>query len=135
MPCPLGYTHPNLFFLYDTILIATLKQNICKGLKLLLQEQFKSSTRKQKAKQNKSSRGKLISVVSKENEPVRDERLIESINTLSGEMNARMSRETDAMMKLMHTQILTGINFAISEKTYTRNTKHGRKSAIHPPRH
>ena len=50
------------------------------------------------------------------NEPIREDRLIESINILSGEMNARMSREMKTMMDLMHTQISRAINSAISER-------------------
>ena len=50
------------------------------------------------------------------NEPVRESRLIESINTLSDEMNARMSREMEAMMDLMQSQITRAISSAISER-------------------
>ena len=50
------------------------------------------------------------------NEPVRESRLIESINMLSGEMNARMSREMETMMDLMHSQICRAISSAISER-------------------
>ena len=51
------------------------------------------------------------------NEPVRESRLMESINMLSGEMNARMSREMETMMDLMHIQISRAISSAISERT------------------
>ena len=50
------------------------------------------------------------------NEPVGEGRLIASINILSGEMNARMSREMETMMDFMHTQISRSINSAISER-------------------
>ena len=49
-------------------------------------------------------------------EPVRESRLIESINTLSGEMNARMSREMEAIIDLMQSQISRTISSAISER-------------------
>ena len=48
-----------------------------------------------------SSQENEIRDIDSRNEPVRESRLIESINTLSGEMNARMSREMEAMMDLM----------------------------------
>ena len=48
--------------------------------------------------------------------PVREERLIESINILSGEMNARMSREMETMMDFMQSQINRAFNCAISER-------------------
>ena len=54
--------------------------------------------------------------ISNRNEPVREERLVESINTLSGEMNARMSREMETMMDFMQNQISRTINCAISER-------------------
>ena len=50
------------------------------------------------------------------NEPVRDGRLVESINMLSGEMNARMSREMETMMDFMQAKISRAINSAISER-------------------
>ena len=54
--------------------------------------------------------------INSRNEPVREGRLIESINMLSGEMNARMSREMEAMMDLIQNQISRAINSAISER-------------------
>ena len=57
----------------------------------------------------------MKSEISVKNEPVREERLIESINTLSGEMNARMSRERQTMMDFMQTQISRVFSCAISE--------------------
>ena len=50
------------------------------------------------------------------NEPIRESRLKESINTLSGEMNAGMSREMEAMIDLMQSQISRAISSAISER-------------------
>ena len=50
------------------------------------------------------------------NEPVRESKLIESVNMLSGEMNARMSREMETMMDVMHAQISRAIRTAISER-------------------
>ena len=48
---------------------------------------------------------------------MREGRLIESINMLSGEMNARTrSREMEAMMDLMQNQISRAINSAISKR-------------------
>ena len=64
----------------------------------------------------KSSPENEIRDIDNRNEPVREGRLIESINILSGEMNARMSREMETMMDLMHTQISRAINFAMSER-------------------
>ena len=64
-----------------------------------------------KDKQEKEIRG-----IDKRNEPVREGRLIESINMLSGEMNARMSREMETMMDFMHTQISRAISSATSER-------------------
>ena len=55
-----------------------------------------------------SSQENEIRDISNRNEPVREERLIESINMLSGEMNARMSREMETMMDFMQTQISKG---------------------------
>ena len=46
----------------------------------------------------KSSQENEIRDIDNRNEPVREGRLIESINILSGEMNARMSREMEKMM-------------------------------------
>ena len=63
-----------------------------------------------------SSQENEIRDIDKRNEPVREGRLIESINMLSGELNARMSREMETMMDLMHTQINRAINSAISER-------------------
>ena len=63
-----------------------------------------------------SSQENEIRDIDNRNEPVREGRLIESINVLSGEMNARMSREMETMMELMHTQISRAINSAISER-------------------
>ena len=57
-----------------------------------------------------------IKDISNRNEPVREGRLIESNIMLSGEMNARMSREMETMMDFMQTQISRAINSAISEK-------------------
>ena len=63
-----------------------------------------------------SSQENEIRDIDSRNEPVRESRLIESINTLSGEMNARMSREMEAMMDLMQSQISKAISSAISER-------------------
>ena len=63
-----------------------------------------------------SSQENEIRDIDSRNEPVRESRLIESINTLSGEMNARMSREMEAMMDLMQSQITRAISSAISER-------------------
>ena len=63
-----------------------------------------------------SSRENEIRDIDNRNEPVREGRLIESINILSGEMNARMSREMETMMDLMDTQTSRVINSAISER-------------------
>ena len=41
---------------------------------------------------------------------------MESITMLSGEMNARMSREKETMMDVMHTHISRAISSAISER-------------------
>ena len=54
--------------------------------------------------------------ISNRNEPVREGRLIESINVLSGEMNARMSREMETMKDFMQTQISRAFNSAINER-------------------
>ena len=68
------------------------------------------------------------------NEPVRESRLMESINMFSGEVNAKMSQEMETMMDVMHTQISRAISSAISERIipYVRDTKHGRKHAFEP---
>ena len=50
------------------------------------------------------------------NEPVRESRLLESISILSGEMNARMSREMETIMDGMQTQICRAISSGISER-------------------
>ena len=63
-----------------------------------------------------SSQENEIRDIDSRNEPVRESRLIESINTLSGEMNARMSREMEAMIDLMQSQISRAISSAISER-------------------
>ena len=63
-----------------------------------------------------SSQENEIRDINNQNEPVREERLIVSINTLSGEMNARMSREMETMMDFMQNQISRAINCAISER-------------------
>ena len=63
-----------------------------------------------------SSQENEIRDINNQNEPVREERLVESINTLSSEMNARMSREMETMMDFMQNQISRAINCAISER-------------------
>ena len=63
-----------------------------------------------------SSQENEIRNINNQNEPVREERLVESINTLSSEMNARMSREMETMMDFMQNQISRAINCAISER-------------------
>ena len=63
-----------------------------------------------------SSQENEIRDIDSRNEPVRESRLIESINMLSGEMNARISREMEAMMDPMHSQISRAISSAISER-------------------
>ena len=63
-----------------------------------------------------SSQENEIRDIDSRNEPVRESRLIESINTLSGEMNARMSREMETMMDLMQSHITRVISSAISER-------------------
>ena len=63
-----------------------------------------------------SSQENEIRDIDNRNEPIGENRLIESINTLSGEMNARMSREKESMMDFMQTQISRAINSAISER-------------------
>ena len=63
-----------------------------------------------------SSQENEIRDIDSRNEPVRESRLLESINTLSGEINARMSREMEAMMDLVQSQITRAISSAISER-------------------
>ena len=63
-----------------------------------------------------SSQENEIRDIDSRNEPIGEGRLIESINTLSGEMNARMSREMESMIGIMQTQITRAINSAISER-------------------
>ena len=67
-------------------------------------------------KRENSSLENEIRDIDSRNEPVRESRLIKSINTLSGEMNVRMSRETEATMEVMHTQISKAISCALSER-------------------
>ena len=63
-----------------------------------------------------SSQENEIRDIDSRNEPVRESRLVESINMLSGEMNAKMSREMETMLDLMHSQISRAISSAISER-------------------
>ena len=63
-----------------------------------------------------SSQENEIRNIDNRNEPIGEGRLMESINTLSGEMNARMSREMESMMDFMQTQISRAINSVISER-------------------
>ena len=63
-----------------------------------------------------SSQENEIRDIDSRNEPVRESRLVESINMMSGEMNARMSRAMEAMMDLMQSQISRAISSAISER-------------------
>ena len=63
-----------------------------------------------------SSQENEIRDIDSRNEPVRESRLLESINMLSGEMNARMSREMETMMDLMQSQISRANSSAISER-------------------
>ena len=63
-----------------------------------------------------SSQENEIRDIDSRNEPVRESRLVESINLLSVEMNARMSREMEAMMDLMQSQISRAFSSAISER-------------------
>ena len=63
-----------------------------------------------------SSQENEIRDIDSRNEPVRESRLVESINMLPGEMNARMSREMEAMMDLMQSQISRAISSAMSER-------------------
>ena len=57
-----------------------------------------------------------IRVINGRNVSVSESRLIELINMLSGEMNARMSREMETMMDLMHAQNSRAISSATSER-------------------
>ena len=57
-----------------------------------------------------------IGDIDSRNEPVRESRLVESINMPSGEMNGRMSQEMESMMDVMHTQIIRALSSAISER-------------------
>ena len=66
-------------------------------------------------RQNSSQENEIRDIDSR-NEPVTESRLVESINMLSGEMNARMSHEMEAMMDLMQSQISSAISSAISER-------------------
>ena len=66
-------------------------------------------------KENSSQEIEIRNIDSR-NEPVRESRLMESINMLSGEMNARMSREMEAMVDLMQSQFSRAISSAISER-------------------
>ena len=66
-------------------------------------------------KENSSQENEIRDITNR-NEPVREERLIELINTLSGEMNATMSREMETMMDFMQTQVSRAISCAISER-------------------
>ena len=67
------------------------------------------------SRENSSQENEIV-VISTRNEPVRVGRLIESINMLSGEVNARMSRKKKTMIDLMQTQISRANNSAISER-------------------
>ena len=75
------------------------------------QQDFQSFPNKENSSQENEIRD-----INNRNEPTGESRLIESINTLSGEMNARMSREMESMMDFMQTQISRAINSAISER-------------------
>ena len=46
----------------------------------------------------------------------RQERILNSMQTFSNEINLRLSQEMDAMMSMMHSQINRAINSAISER-------------------
>ena len=63
-----------------------------------------------------SSQENEIRNIDNRNEPIGESRFTESIDTLSGEMNARMSREMESMMEFLQTQISRAINSAISER-------------------
>ena len=49
-------------------------------------------------------------------EPLRHNRISESMQTFSNEINMRHSQELDAMMSMMHSQINRAISSAISER-------------------
>ena len=66
-------------------------------------------------RENSSQKNEIRDIDSR-NEPVRESTLMESINMLSGEMNARMSREMETMTDLMHTQISRAFSSAIKER-------------------
>ena len=66
-------------------------------------------------RENSSEENEIRDIDSR-NEPVREGRLMESINMLSKEMNARMFREIEMMIDLMHTQISRAIGSAMSER-------------------
>ena len=72
-----------------------------------------------------SSQENEIRDISTRNQPVREERLIGSINMLSVKMNTRMSREMETMMDFMHTQRSRALSFAIR----TKFTKKASRSA------
>ena len=74
------------------------------------QQDFQSFPARKKLSQENEIRD-----ISNRNESVREERLIDSINILSGEMNAWMSRELKTMREFMETQISRAISCAISE--------------------
>ena len=63
-----------------------------------------------------SSQENEIRDIDSRNEHVRESRLTESNDMLSRGMNARMSREMETMMDLMHSQISRAISSAISER-------------------
>ena len=63
-----------------------------------------------------SSQENEIRDIDSRNEPVREIRLMESIIMLSGEMNARMPREMETTVDLMHTQIGKAISSPISQR-------------------
>ena len=75
------------------------------------QQDFHSFTNR-----DNSSQENEIRDISNRNEPVREERLIQSINILSGEMNARKSRKIETWMDFMQTQTNRAISCAISER-------------------
>ena len=75
------------------------------------QHDFQSFPNRKNASQENEIRD-----ISNRNEPVKEERLIESINILSGETNARMSRERETMIDFMQTQISRATSCAISER-------------------
>ena len=66
-------------------------------------------------RENSSQENEIRNIDSR-NELVRESRLMESINMLSGDMNARMSSEMEAMLDLMQSQISKAISSAISER-------------------